>query len=416
MEELLGKIKGYEKFIGIVALMTVGFLVCYKSIFVKQMEKRNRLLAEIETVSFQFDLQEENKKNVEEIAKNFESYKERLTEIREEYPPYMQYEEVMFLFKNFLSKTPFSVTGVNLSLYNKIKDPAIRSEDLMKKITDEDVLKKASEMGFITDTEEYKFQNAKLADGSAYGTNFSLVIQGSMEVVRDFVKTVKNYNPRVVLTSFSLTGNEDGTVTVPVTFSFLGIMDKHVENYSLLDKNYWKRTTISGKDNLFTRIDESGKNTTDKNEKKYDQKNADFSMRLLAYTEGITPPTVMLSLVNPKEELDRASHIYGDNEQDEQVRIDVTEREGKYFAKFRTEKEFFPSEDYETDVEFDPKGDDLLLYVVSRSRTSEEDGAGVIITINNDTTKKFVVRILDDDKNNPRVKIADQSKVTVYRN
>ena len=138
-------------------------------------------------------------------------------------------------------------------------------------------------------------------------------------------------------------------------------------------------------------------------------------MRLLAYEEGITPPTVMLALLNPNEELENTPQVYGDNPKDEQVRIDVTEREGRYFAKFRTEKEIFPDEEYEKEVEFTPKGDDLLLYIVSRNRESEEDGAGVRITINNNTSKKFVVRVLDDDKDNPRVKIDDASKVVEYR-
>ena len=55
------------------------------------------------------------------------------------------------------------------------------------------------------------------------------------------------------------------------------------------------------------------------------------------------------------------------------------------------------------------------MYVVSRNRESEEDAAGVRITINNNTSKKFVVRIIDDDKDNPRVKIDDASKVMEYR-
>jgi len=72
--------------------------------------------------------------------------------------------------------------------------------------------------------------------------------------------------------TFSLSGHEDGTVTAPINFAFLGIMDKHVTDYSMLDKDYWNRTKISGKDNLFVRIDEEGQETTDMNEK-YTQSN-----------------------------------------------------------------------------------------------------------------------------------------------
>lgn len=414
MEELLKKIKGYEKFMATILGLVVLFIVCYKFVFLRELEERSRLLVEIETASFQFDLQEENKRSVEEIVKNFENYKKRLIEIREEYPPYMQYEEVMFVFKDFLSKTPFNVTGVDLSLYNPISAPSIRSEELMKRITDEDVLKKAEEMGFITNSEEYRFQNAVLEDGSAYGTNFSLVISGTMDVIRDFVKTVKDYNPKVVLTSFSLTGNEDGTVTAPIEFSFLGIMDKHVSNYSMLDKDYWKRTAISGKDNLFVRTDTDGQKTTDNIEEKYAYERADFTMRLLSYAEGITPPTVMISLKDPKEELNRVAQVYGDNQGEEKVQIDVNERDGKYFAKFKTEKENFPDENYEQEVEFEPKGDDLLLYIISMHRESEEDKSGVEITINNNTKKKFAVRIIDEDKDNPRVKVTNED-VMIYK-
>lgn len=446
METVLNKIKGYEKFLLVVLGLLALFVVCYKFVFETQLEKRKQLLMEIETVRYQYDLQEENKRSVEEIANTVDEYRERLAKIRFQYPPVMQYEEVMFVFKDFLSKTPFNVNGVNLLLYNQISAPSILSENLVKKITDEDVLKKAKELGFISDNDEYKFQNPKIADGASYETSFSLTLTGTMDVIRDFIKTVKEYNPRVVLTSFSLTGHEDGTVTAPVNFSFLGIMDKHVPDYSMLDKDYWQRTKISGKDNLFVRTENDGKQTTDMNEQKYQYSNADFTMRLLDYTEGVTPSTVLLSIENPAEKLDIAPRVYGNNEKDEKVSIDVTNEDGRYFAVIRTESETFPKEivtkveenkvneevanideisqeqqqpkitnAISRRLEITPKGQDLLLYVISSKRISNKDTAGVNLTINNSTDKKFVVNIKSEDPDNPRVKIANEKEVTVYR-
>ena len=212
METLTKKIKGYERFILILGALVIAFVGCYKFIFKSQMEKRKILLNEIEAVSHQYDLQEEHKKSVEEMANVVKSYKTNLERIRAQYPPVMYYEEVMFLFKDFISKTPVTVSGVNLSLYNQIYAPSILSEELVKKITDVDVLKEANELGFVSNNQEYKFQNSSLSDGAAYATNFSLTINGTMDEVREFVKTIKEYHPKAVMTTFSLTGHEDGTV------------------------------------------------------------------------------------------------------------------------------------------------------------------------------------------------------------
>ena len=61
METLKKSIKGYEKFILTVVAMVLAFVGCYKFIFAKQLERREELLAEIATVSQQYDLQEEHK-------------------------------------------------------------------------------------------------------------------------------------------------------------------------------------------------------------------------------------------------------------------------------------------------------------------------------------------------------------------
>ncbi|MBP5427641.1 MAG: hypothetical protein J6Y29_07155 [Clostridiales bacterium] len=414
MDELLKKIKGYEKFLSSVLGMLLVFILCYKFVFCKQMEKRERLLSEIDTVSFKYDLQEENKRNVEEIAKKFKEYKENLTKIRENYPPVMQYEELMFLYQDFMNKIPYNFNGVSLSLYNTIKGPSISSEELIKQITDEDVLKKAYEMGFITDTEEYRFQDAQLEDGSAYGANYSVTITGTMDKVWGFLDLMRNYKPKVAMTSFSLTGHEDGTVTAPINFSILGIMDKHVVGYSMLEKNYWNRTKISGKDNLFVRTDATGTVTTD-NKAKYTADKADFGMRLIAYTEGVTPQTVLLGIQNPKGEFQGAAEVYGDNKAVERVDIYVEEKEDKFFTKIKTQSNSFPDEEYEELVEFEPKGDDLFLYITSSDRLNDEDESGVDIHVENKTDRKFVIKIKYDPEDRPRVSYEENENIVVYK-
>ena len=499
METLKKSIKGYEKFILTVVAMVLAFVGCYKFIFAKQLERREELLAEIATVSQQYDLQEEHKRSVEEIANLVKSYKKNLEAIRADYPPVMYHEEVMFLYKEFMKNTPIEVNGVNFSIYNQIYSPSILSEDLIKRINDVDVLKEATELGFTSNSQEYKFQNSTLSDGSAYSTDFGLTLNGTMESVRDFIKMIKAYHPRVVMKTFSLSGHEDGTVTAPINFAFLGIMDKHVENYSMLDKGYWDRTQISGKENLFVRTDENGKATTDMPEFKYQYDNADFTMRLLNYGKGITPPTVMLAIANPADKDLDTTQIYGDNEGNEEVKIHIEEQDGKYFARIKTETEIYPSvkvtpveenvnqdeetaeevtdeetgevideetgevieeateeptekneeeqteepaeeateenteenveeateenaeeqpkgpiEETDETIEIIPKGDELLLYVISKVRLNADDKAGVNITVENTTDKKFVINVVDEDINNPRVNVKSDD-VKVYR-
>lgn len=407
MEELLKRIKGYEKLIVSLLVMVCIFFVCYKFVYQKQMEKRDRLQSELNTANYQYDVQEENKRQVEEMEKKLKEYKERLVQIREDYPPVMQYEELMFLYQDFMNKIPYKFSGVTLSLYNSIKGPSVSSEELIKQITDKDVLDKAYEMGFVTDTEEYRFQNATLADGSAYSANYSVTITGAMEKVWAFMDLMRSYRPKVAMTSFSLTGHEDGTVTAPISFSILGIMDKHVVGYSMLEKDYWKRTSISGKDNLFIRTQSTGKVAIE-NIGDYTYDKADFRMRLIPYTEGVTPSTVMLEIVNPKREQETLPQVYGNDEGISEVNIYVEEEAGRYFAKIKTQDQGYPDEEFENTVEFVPKMNNLFLYVMSSERIDEDDVSGVRINIENNTDKKFVIKTKYDPEDNPRVSIVEK--------
>lgn len=407
MEELLKKIKGYEKLIVSLMVMVLLFLVCHRFVYQRQMEKRDRLKSELNTANYQYDLQEENKRQVLEMEKNFKEYKERLVKIRADYPPVMQYEELMFLYQDFMNKIPYNFSGVSLSLYNSIKAPSVSSEELVKNITDKEVLEKAYEMGFVTDTEEYRFQDATLPDGSAYSANYSVTINGPMEKVWAFMDLMHSYRPKVAMTSFSLTGHDDGTVTAPISFSILGIMDKHVVGYSMLEKDYWKRTAISGKDNLFVRTEPTGKVTTE-NISNYTYDKSDFRMRLIPYTEGVTPSTVMLEVVNPKEEQEIRPQVYGDDAGVSKVDIYVEEKGGRYFTKIRTQDQGYPDEEYERTIEFVPNMDSLLLYVISSERVDEDDIAGVVINVENHTDKKFIIKTKYDPKDNPRVSIVEK--------
>lgn len=423
MEELLKRIKGYEKLIASLVVMVLLFFVCNKFVYQKQMQKRDKLQSELNTANYQYDLQEENKKQVEDMEKKFKEYKERLIQIRSDYPPVMQYEELMFLYQDFMNKIPYNFSGVSLSLYNSIKGPSVSSEQLVSQITDKDVLEKAYEMGFVTDTEEYRFQNAILADGSAYSANYSVTITGPMEKVWAFMDLLHSYRPKVAMTSFSLTGHEDGTVTAPISFSILGIMDKHVVGYSMLEKDYWKRTSISGKDNLFVRTTPTGKITTE-NLSSYTYDKSDFRMRLIPYTEGVTPETVMLEIVNPKEEQKIRPQVYGDDPGISEVEIYVEEKGGRYFAKIKTQDEAYPDKEYENTIEFVPKMNNLLLYIISSERIDEDDVSGVRIAVENNTDKKFIIKTKYDPEDNPRVslveKVGDKGKdiknaVELYR-
>lgn len=118
--------------------------------------------------------------------------------------------------------------------------------------------------------------------------------------------------------------------------------------------------------------------------------------------------------VGKSDDKTKSTYIYADSNSVEDVEIELTKEDGKYYYKYKTSKENYPV-DYEGNkLEFNPTSKSINISVFSESRVNNDDKSGMKLKIINNTDKLVNVNISDDDENNKRVFVeGDSSKISV---
>ena len=122
-------------------------------------------------------------------------------------------------------------------------------------------------------------------------------------------------------------------------------------------------------------------------------------------------PTITLGKADDKF---KNTYIYADNNSVEDVEIELTKENNKYYYKYKTNKESYPVEYEGNKVEFNPVSKNINISVLSENRVNQEDKSGMKLKVINNTDKLVNVNISDDDSSNKRVVVeGNSSKVSV---
>ena len=122
-------------------------------------------------------------------------------------------------------------------------------------------------------------------------------------------------------------------------------------------------------------------------------------------------PTITIGKADDKL---KSTYIYADNNSVEDVEIELTKENNKYYYKYKTNKESYPVEYEVNKVEFTHLSKNINISVLSENRVNQEDKSGMKLKVINNTDKLVNVNISDDDSNNKRVVVeGDSSKVSV---
>jgi type IV pilus assembly protein PilO len=139
-------------------------------------------------------------------------------------------------------------------------------------------------------------------------------------------------------------------------------------------------------------------------------KTSDFAITLRPISSDI--PTVLVGKVNDKG---AGAYVYADNTDFENVEIQILEKDGKLYYRYKTTSDSYPA-NYSDMTLFTPKSTGIIIEVLSTKRTGSEDKSGINLTVINKSNKKVTVSIKNDDTSRSRVKISSTSgSVTVRR-
>ncbi|GCD12277.1 hypothetical protein Ctaglu_39000 [Clostridium tagluense] len=246
-----------------------------------------------------------------------------------------------------------------------------------------------------TEKSTAKADNSKYI--GVYKMQVTLNFKGTYDELISFIEQVEKYEKKIIVSNINLAAGEGSGLSGNLILEFYG-----VPKINSNDNFKWDYKEPSGKGNPFVGVSIGAVNSETASIIKAAGKSiSSFDFEMTAKPSSSDLPTVILGKV---KDTNRSTYVYGDNDGIEEVKINLVENSGKYYFKYNTSSNVYPTSN-NIGEEFSPIGDSINLIIYSNKRNSKEDLSGVNLKISNGTSKKVFVKILGDDKERPRVNV-----------
>jgi len=271
----------------------------------------------------------------------------------------------------------------------------------------------------------------------AYKMEVTINFKGTYDELISFIGQVENYNQKIVINNINVTGAQGSNVSGTIVLDFYG-----VPRLNNKDDFKWDYKAPSGNESPYLGSSSSLQVTTPTttttttnqvastavkststvtNSVSTATKNVSTAANVEAKSDFILfakPKTTnklhTITIEKAKEE-SMKSYVYANNAGIELVEFYFTKIGSKYYYKYKTSTNSYPS-NFNNYIEFVPNGGNIVLDMVSQKRSSSSDLSGANIRITNDTDKSVVVNILGDDKSKPRLSIIkEKGDISVVR-
>lgn len=413
-------------FLAIIALPVLYFYLFYRP----QTNAMKTLKEEIRKYSDNYVVNQAAQKAVEGKDSDIKVIRERLKDLRTIFPPVLNYDEILIFIRDISKNAGLSIENISFNRINAAgkgksddtvagnKDNAAANPSDIKDIE----LKQAFDalgMGSTDakDTEKEITKDVVIEYGKGYVLSLKISAKCNYSQLKNFLNSLKSKKNKMTVTDIQMDNVENGMVKAGISLDFYGIMDNSTSKYTLLQDGAWVPLDSGKKGDIFKPYDSYFASLNNENKSKSNVQgtdwlqnelnSSDFSMGVLPYGGNMTPPTVTLvakrMVSDPKSLL--IPIIYGDSKGEENVELYIEEKEGKFYCKFKTDHEAFPDQGYSQTLEFKPAGKEIKLLINSTLRKFKQDESGVILNIINRTSKELTVKVVNEDKEKPRVKI-----------
>lgn len=256
---------------------------------------------------------------------------------------------------------------------------------------------------------------------STENISLSINFKGTYKDLTAFIKSVEGYSKKIVISNLQISqgNNNSSNDTISETGDVSGSMQLEfyaIPKISDEDKDFfkWDFNNEYGKDNPFDgKIDNNLTNSTIEDSGKANKdENYDFVMSVRPVNSDL--PTVMLGR---SKDYSKQSYITADNPGITNVEVYLTQKDGKYYYKYKAGKLNFPPDSSGDGEQFSIKGGNISFMIYSNKRTDKSDLSGVSLKIYNKTNKTVNVTIDGDDNATPRVSISGEGgSVDIKRN
>lgn len=410
------KLSKREKILLVVAALVLLIGGYYKFVFSPQREKLNSLMQQ----------KEEYDKKLQDINRQIALKNKTETDIKDINSKIINMTKILFPSinqENFIVDMDKLLHDANLKgmsfTFSDIK--AIPVEEKKKDEKDD---KTSSLKGVI---DEYnglpsKNNNDKKADNNNKNNsnskdkpsaeNISLVInfKGSYKNLTEFIKSLESYSKKIIVSNLQISQSKTDEVTGSMQLEFYAIPKISDEDKEFFKWNYNNKY---GKDNPFdSKMDDNQASGTIEDTGKANDKSYDFVMSVRPVNSDL--PTMMLGR---SKDYSKQSYITADNPGITNVEVYLTQKDGKYYYKYKAGKLTFPPDTGGDGEQFSITGGSISFMIYSNKRIDKSDISGVNLKIYNKTDKTVNVTIEGDDTANPRVSISGEGGgVDIKRN
>lgn len=405
----MNNILKYKRTVIAVGILIICGIYSYY-VMIPQILEASRLKNEIKNLNAQYEVYKGYEKRVNAVDSEEKALIETVEVIRRTYPSNIAQNDIIGLLYKLSEATGVKFINVSIAEAKEIVKAQVPTN--VTGINNPRTSLLADKLGLPTDNSK-STQNSGLAvipNGSGYVIEVKLESSGTNEQYKSLFKTIDNFESKIEIRGYTAT-KENNLVRAVFSLEFLGIMDNSATFSGFGEGWTWEAVDFGNRTNIFeeyknitkvTSINNSSAITASGKAKQVQAATYDFAMRVVPYGNNMAPATVSLSaknLVNSKLE----PLIYGDNLQTETINFYVKETNGKFFCKYKTEKQAFPEATYTELEQFKPVGRELTFLIDSTNRSFNGDNASALLKIYNNTSRKLVVRILNDDKTSPRI-------------
>lgn len=229
-----------------------------------------------------------------------------------------------------------------------------------------------------------------------------LTFQGEYSALNKFLNTIQESEKRIVVNNISITQKTLTEVSGSMSIEFYAVPKLTDEIDTYLD---WTLNNVYGKEVPFSTDAASGNITSES------KVTTDFIVSIKPETSVI--PTVIIGKSN---DIIKTSYAYANSNSEEVVEIVLSKDGNKYYYKYKTANDIYPTNYAGLGQEFIPVSDNITLDIISETRTSNDDKAALRLSIVNNTDKLVDVKISGDDSTDPRVTVeGDGSKIKVSK-
>ena len=396
------KLTKREKILVAILIVVVFIGLIYKFVVSPQLKEMSNLKKSVYEYKSRVDKVKMEVSQSSPLKKEYKIMNVKTKVISQNLFPSITQEKIIYIINDLLVKAnlngaSIAFSDVNIKSVELKKELEKNNDYLLKELKDKyknNYIKKAQSKEVIADEKDSSDKTEKMT--------ITINFQGKYIDLINFIKLIENYDKKIILSDLKIINDSlnneninNNTISGSIVLDFYAI-PKLYDN----DEDYLKLEYNGGygKDDPFAAL--SGYNNSTTNNIVSVNTVNDFEMIVHPLSSDL--PTIQIGRSKDKT---GKTNIYADNPDFDNVELQITQVDKKYYYKYKTSQESYP-QNYEGDMmEFTPNGLNVNLYISSAKRNSSEDNSGVNLTLFNKSNLKLNIKVNYDDEKKPRVKI-----------